>query len=360
MSLAYQPVTIGRYQARNRLVMAPMTRNRAYGPGASPTDLMATYYAQRASAGLIITEGVQPSPIGQAFPNTPGLHSAEQVEAWRAVTAPVHERGGLIFAQLQHGGRIGHPSLYEDRLTPVGPSPVRAAGMTFTADGPQEFVTPSPLDQAGIRATISDFASAARNAIEAGFDGVEIHAANGYLLHQFLSTNANLRTDEWGGTAHGRIRFTVEVARAVAEAIGADRVGLRISPVIGYSDIREDDHRATYLALLDALNPLGLAYLHLAEGADTEFTESLRQRWHGTLILNPSTPGGHTGPEALKLIEAGLADLVSFGGLFLANPDLPERLRTGGLLNTPDQDRFYGGDHRGYTDYPTLAALGEE
>ncbi|MEU8173244.1 alkene reductase [Microbispora hainanensis] len=354
MSTAFEPITIGRYTARNRVVMAPMTRNRAYGPGASPTPLMATYYAQRADAGLIITESTQPSPIGQGFPNTPGLHGAEQVEAWRRVTAGVHERNGLIFAQLMHAGRVGHPSLHGGTLTPVGPSPVKAAGTVFTMDGPQEFVTPRALDRAGIKETIEDFASAARNAIEAGFDGVELHAGSGFLLHQFLSTNANQRDDEWGGSARRRGRFTVEVARAVADAVGADRVGLRIWPSHVYNDIVEDGHHDTYLALLDALNPLGLAYLHIAEGPDTELTHRLRERWTGTLILNPYTPGAFTGPESLKLIDDGAADLISYASLFMSNPDLPRRLRAGGPFNAPDFSRAYGGDHEGYTDYPAL------
>jgi N-ethylmaleimide reductase len=254
-----------------------------------------------------------------------------------------------------HAGRVGHPSLHEDNLIPVRPSPVRAAGTTFGLDGPQEFVIPRALDAAGIRATIEDYASAARNAIAAGFDGVEVHAGYGFLPHQFLSTNANQRGDEWGGTVEGRIRFTVEVATAIADAIDSDRVGVRISPVSGYQDIVEDNHRDTYLALLAALRPIGLAYLHIAEGIDTELTDHLRERWNGTLILNPYTSGGYTGPEALKLIETGAADLVSFAALFLANPDLPLRLQHGGPLNTPDFTLAYGGDHRGYTDYPTLS-----
>jgi N-ethylmaleimide reductase len=354
MTSAFDAATIGRHLTRNRVVMSPMTRSRAYGPGATPTELMATYYAQRAGAGLIITEGTQPSPVGQGYLNTPGLHTAEQVAAWQPVTAAVHDRGGLIFAQLMHTGRIGHPTLHG--ATPVGASPVAAAGQVFTADGPQDFVTPEPLDAEGIAETIADFVTSARNAIAAGFDGVELHGANGYLLHQFLSTNANRRDDEWGGTISGRIRLTVEVARAVATAIGADRLGLRISPANPFNDIAEDDHRETYLALLEALAPLGLAYLHVAEGPDTEFTAVLRERWAGTFILNPYTPGGWTGPEDLKRIENGDADLVSFGALFLANPDLPERLAAGGPFNTPDYSKAYGGDHEGYTDYPALTA----
>ena len=354
MTSAFEGSKLGRYTTRNRVVMAPMTRSRAYGPGATPTELMATYYGQRAGAGLIITEGTQPSPVGQGYLNTPGLHTAAQVVAWQPVTAAVHERGGLIFAQLMHTGRIGHPSLHG--ATPVGASPVAAAGQVYTADGLVDLVEPEPLDADGIAATIADFAASARNAIEAGFDGVELHGANGYLLHQFLSTNANRRDDDWGGTIEGRIRLTIEVARAVAGQIGADRLGLRISPANPFNDIAEDDHRETYLALVDALAPLGLAYLHVGEGPDTEFTPMLRERWGGTLILNPYTPGGWTGPEALKRIENGEADLISYGALFLANPDLPERLAVGGPFNTPDYSKAYGGDHEGYTDYPALSA----
>ncbi|BCJ65830.1 alkene reductase [Polymorphospora rubra] len=356
MSSAFDEVKIGRYTARNRVVMAPMTRNRAYGPGATPTELMATYYRQRAGAGLIVTEGIQPSAVGQGYPNTPGLHSTQQVRAWRPVTDAVHEQGGLIFAQLMHAGRIGHPTVYDQDLHPVGASAVKAAGTIFTgAAGMQEFVAPKPLTGTEIAETIGAFADAARNAVEAGFDGVELHGANGYLLHQFLSTNANQRDDEWGGSVEGRTRLTVEVARAAVDAIGADRVGLRISPANPFNDIAEDGHRDTYLALVDALNPLGLAYLHVAESTDTELTGILRARWNGVSILNPYTPGAYTGPEALKLVESGATDLVSYAALFLANPDLPERLRVGGPFNTPNYSTAYGGDHEGYTDYPTLA-----
>ncbi|GAA1752129.1 alkene reductase [Luedemannella helvata] len=356
MTTAFDQVAVGRYTARNRIVMAPMTRSRAYGPGATPTDLMVTYYAQRAGAGLIITEGTQPSAVGQGYPDTPGLHTPEQVAAWQKVTAAVHERGGLIFAQLMHAGRIGHPDQYgQEGLTPVGVSPVAAAGTIYTHNGPRELPTPVPLDEAGIRATIADFAAAARNAIEAGFDGVELHGANGYLPHQFLSTNANLRDDAWGGDVAGRIRFFVEVSTALADAVGADRVGVRVSPGNAYNDIVEADHRDTYLALVDALNPLGLAYLHVVAAADPEFAPILRGRWRSTFILNPSKPGGYTSPEALGLIERNAADLVSYAALFLANPDLPERLRVGGPFNEPDLSKAFGGDHTGYTDYPTLS-----
>ncbi|MFF3941010.1 alkene reductase [Streptomyces phaeofaciens] len=356
MTTAFAPYDLGRVRLANRIVMAPMTRSRAYGPGQSPTDLTATYYTQRASAGLIVTEGTQPSAIGQGYPDTPGIHSAEQVTSWRKVTDAVHAEGGAIFLQLMHTGRIGHPSL--TGLTPVAPSAVKAAGQVYTQDGPQEFVTPRELTQEEVAETIADFAAAARNAIEAGFDGVELHGANGYLIHQFLAPNSNQRTDAWGGSPERRIRFAVETAKAVAEAIGPDRVGFRMSPGNPYNDIDESDRpdvEATYTALVDALAPLGLAYLHQMEAAGVrDLLVRLRKAWPTTFILNPFTGTEPTGPDALDLIEDGTADLIAYGALFIANPDLPARLATGVPFNTPDRATSFGGDHRGYTDYPTL------
>ncbi|GAA2073327.1 alkene reductase [Actinomadura alba] len=354
MTTAFGPIDLGSVRLANRIAMAPMTRNRAFGPGGSPTELNATYYAQRASAGLIITEGTQPSEVGQGYPATPGLYSSVHIAAWRAVTDAVHENGGVIFAQLMHSGRIGHPSLLPDGLVPVGPSPVAARGQIFMPEGPREFVTPKELTEDEIRETIADFAVAARNAIDAGFDGVELHGGNGYLLHQFLSTNANRRTDGWGGSVAGRIRFPIEATRAVAAAIGGDRTGIRLSPANGANDTVEDDHRETYRALSAELDRAGLAYLHIAEGPDRALTLELRKQWNSTFILNPATPGGSTGPGELGLIEDGTADILSFGALFLANPDLPRRLSEGGPFNTPVRDTFYGGGAEGYTDYPAL------
>ncbi|MEU6219181.1 alkene reductase [Streptomyces sp. NPDC047022] len=356
MTTAFEPIVLGGKRLANRVAMAPMTRSRAFGPGAEPTELMATYYAQRAGAGLIVTEGIQPSPVGQGYPDTPGLHTPGQVRAWRAVTDAVHREGGVIFAQLMHTGRIGHPSLLPEDLVPVGPSAVAAEGRVFTHEGPKDFVTPRELSEAEILRTIDDFATAARGAIEAGFDGVEIHGANGYLIHQFLAPNANRRTDAWGGGVEGRIRFAVEVTAAVADAIGGHRVGLRVSPGNVYNDIAEDDLAEVYGALLDRVSGLGLAYLHVMEGPDRDLTARLRGTWPGSFVLNPFTYPETTGPDALKLIEDGSADMVAYGALFLANPDLPRRLAEGGPFNTPDQSTFYGGDHRGYTDYPTLTA----
>jgi N-ethylmaleimide reductase len=359
MNNPFEPVKVGTVELKNRIVMSPMTRSRAYGPDASPTAMMAEYYAQRAGAGLIVTEGTQPNVIGQGYPNTPGLHSRTQIDAWRRVTDAVHANDGVIFAQLMHTGRIGHPANYATPATPVGASPIRAAGQIFTAQGLQDYVEPVPLSGEQIRRTVEDFAAAAAGAIEAGFDGVELHGANGYLLHQFLSTNANQRSDGWGGSPANRIRLTVDTTSAVADAIGADRTALRISPANPLGDIVEDDYTVTYPMLLDSLNGLGLAYLHVLESRDPAFTATLRRAWSGTLMLNPATPGSRTGPEQLKLLENGAADLLSFGQLFIANPDLPERLATGAPLALPDMTKAYGGGAEGYTDYPTLAQEGD-
>ncbi|MEV6344219.1 alkene reductase [Actinoplanes sp. NPDC051851] len=355
MATAFDSYDLAGTKLANRIAMAPMTRSRAYGPGLSPTELTATYYAQRAGAGLIITEGTQPSVVGQGYTHTPGLHSDEQVAAWRTVTDAVHAAGGVIFAQLMHAGRIGHPSTLPGDLTPVGPSAVKPAGQLFTPAGLKDFETPKELTPAEIEQTVADFADAARNAIAAGFDGVEIHGANGYLVHQFLSSSANVRTDEWGGSVENRVRFGVAVASAVAAAIGGHRVGFRISPANPYNDIAEQETDALYQSLLDGLAPLGLAYLHLVESDDPALTRSLRAQWPSTFVLNPRTYPAVTGPEALALIEDGTADLISYGALFLANPDLPVRLAAGGPFNDPERSSMFGGDHRGYTDYPTLA-----
>lgn len=356
---AFDPVTAGDLRLRNRIVMAPMTRSRAYDTLA--TADMAAYYAQRASAGLIVTEGVQPSAVGQGYPATPGLHTRQQVASWRPVTEAVHAAGGTIVAQLMHTGRIGHPSTTEaagnGALVPVGPSAVRAAGTIFTPTGARDYVEPIALGQEAIAATIVDFQEAARHARQAGFDGVEVHAANGYLLHQFLSTNANQRTDRWGGSARNRIRFTVAVVRAVAQAIGAGRTGVRISPNNKLGDTAEDGYATTYPLLVEKLDRLGLAYLHLVESGDPSLTPVIRSAWHGTLILNAATPDIADHRGRLGLVSRGDTDAVSFARLFIANPDLVHRLATGAELATPDLSKAYGGDHRGYTDYPALDDL---
>jgi N-ethylmaleimide reductase len=355
MTTAFDPIDLSGTQLVNRIAMAPMTRSRAYGEGLTVTDSTVEYYSQRASAGLIITEGIQPSVIGRGYPDTPGLHTDEQVAAWRKVTDAVHAKGGKIFAQIMHAGRIGHPVLFPDALVSVAPSAVAAAGQLYTQEGPKDFPAPRELTAAEIPSVIGEFVEASRNAIEAGFDGVELHGANGYLIHQFLADNTNLRTDEWGGSVENRIRFAVEVTKAVAEAIGPERTGLRVSPGNSYNDIAETDPEATYPALVKELEPLGIGYLHIVETVPgfRDVTLALRKQFTGTLILNPATEGP-TDHEALSLIEDGIADVVAFGQLFLANPDLPTRLKSEGPYNTADAATFFGGDDTGYIDYPAL------
>jgi N-ethylmaleimide reductase len=354
MPTAFDPIDLGGRRLPNRIVMAPMSRSRAYGPAACPGPSTAEYYRQRASAGLIVSEGIQPSPVARGYPATPGLYSPEQVRAWRPVTEAVHAAGGTVFAQLMHAGRIGHPSLLPDGLSPVAPSAIAANAQVFTPQGPKPCVQPRELGEEEITATIGDFAAAARNAMAAGFDGVELHGANGFLIHQFLSPHANSRTDGWGGPAANRIRFATEVTKAVAGAIGADRVGVQFSPGNPYNDMVEDDCSGTYGPLVTALDGFGLAYLALAEGPDRELTRELRRLWSGVFVLNPFTAPRTTGPEELELVEDGTADMLSFGALFLANPDLPRRLEQGGPFNSADPSTYYGGDDRGYTDYPFL------
>ncbi|UGY92673.1 alkene reductase [Streptomyces gobiensis] len=350
----FEPVTLGKLALNNRMVMAPMTRNRATADGRA-TELMATYYAQRASAGLIITEGIQPSTVGQGFLNTPGLHTDEQVASWQPVTEAVHRADGRIVAQLMHSGRIGHPSLYPSAHHSVAPSPIAAAGQCFGPDGPLDYPVPHELTADEIAQAVRDFAAASQNAIDAGFDGVELHAGNGFLLHQFLSDNTNHRTDAYGGSVAARTRFVAEVAEATAGRIGADRVGMRISPANPYNDIAESDTAHLYAELVQALPPL--AFLHVMEAANRPQTLAVREQWQGQLILNPhsTTDAGPVSPEtATEALNDGVADAVCFGAMFLANPDLPDRIRAGGPYNTVDESALYGGDHRGYTDYPVL------
>ncbi|MEU3408820.1 alkene reductase [Streptomyces sp. NPDC006670] len=348
------PVTLGKLALRNRVVMAPMSRNRATAEGLA-TELMATYYGQRAGAGLIITEGIQPSVTGQGFGNSPGLHTQEQAESWKPVTEAVHANGGLIVAQLMHCGRIGHPSLYPSGHQSVAPSAVTAAGQAYGPQGPLDYPEPRALTVEEIAEVVKEHADAAELAIEAGFDGVEIHAGNGFLLHQFLSENTNLRTDQYGGSVENRIRFAIEVIEAVSERIGADRVGVRISPSNPYNDIVEGDTHAIYEALVAALPPI--AFLHILEGANRDHIAALRAQWTGTIVLCPHPENGVAvnAEIAEAALEAGVACAVAFGSSFIANPDLPERIRTGAALAEADQSKFYGGDHTGYTDYPTLA-----
>ncbi|MGW7267852.1 alkene reductase [Streptomyces sp. NPDC054842] len=349
LNVLWEPTVAGDIRLPHRLVMAPMTRGRSTPEGV-PTELNAQYYAQRASNALIITEGTQPSPDGQGYLLTPGVHSAEQVAGWRKVTDAVHAAGGRIVVQLMHVGRIAHPDNTPHGRQPVAPSAIRPQGQMFTASGPLEMPQPRALSIREAEATVDDFRRAAAGAVEAGADGVEIHGANGYLVHQFLSAHANERTDRYGGPVENRIRFAVEVAEAVADEIGAARTGIRLSPGNPYNDIREDDAHELYPALLNALAPLNLAYLHLLHSGDDQLLDTLRSLWPGALMLNRA--GADLAARARDVAE-GRADIVSVGALTLANPDLVERVRSGAPLNTPDPTTFYSGGETGYTDYPT-------
>ncbi|MFD0903187.1 alkene reductase [Actinomadura sediminis] len=357
MDELFEPLTVGKLELPNRLVMAPMTRSRAFDDG-KVTELTAEYYRQRAGAGLIVSEAVQPSVRGQGYIWTPGLHADEQVAAWRKVTDAVHAEGGRIFAQLMHSGRVGHPVLYPDGGLPVGPSPIASGDSMFHPDGMLEHPVPREMTRDDIAEAVADFAAAARNAIDAGFDGVEIHGANGYLIHQFLGDGSNVRTDGYGGSVENRIRFGTEVARAVADAIGPERVGLRVSPGNGAGGVTESDVPELYGALVAALAPLGLAYLHVLEVGNRDVTRLIRDGWPGALVLNPHpvTDEVPASPEdGAAALREGVADAIALGQLWLANPDLPARIRAGGPYNEADAASFFGGDHRGYTDYPVLA-----
>ncbi len=350
------PIRLGPYSLANRMVMAPLTRNRA-GPGGVPQALNAAYYAQRASAGLIVTEASQISPQGVGYPNTPGIHEPGQVAGWRRVTAAVRARDGRIFLQLWHVGRISHPTLQPDGVLPVAPSAIRPEGQAITPGGPRDFVTPRALTLAEIPGIIDQYRGAARDALSAGFDGVEVHAANGYLLDQFLRDGSNRRDDAYGGSIENRARLLLEVTEAVAKVWGANRVGVRLSPVNGFNAMSDSDPDATFGHAVAALDRFGLAYLHVVERDFTAQTTEpnydrrrLRAAFNGRYIAN----GGYDRLRGDWALASGAADLVAFGKAFLANPDLPERFRRQAPLNEPDPATFYGGDGRGYTDYPAL------
>lgn len=333
------------------MVMAPLTRSRA-GDGDVPTPMNAEYYRQRATAGLILTEGSQISPQGKGYPRTPGIFSQGQIAGWRQVTEAVHAEGGRIFLQLWHVGRLSHSVVQLDGSLPVAPSAIKAEGEIFTVSGLKPYETPRALEIDEISGVVADFRQAAENAKLAGFDGVEIHAANGYLIDQFLRDGSNIRTDAYGGSVENRARFLREVVEAVIPVFGADRVGVRLSPIFNAFSMSDSDPAALFGHVADLLSQYGLAYLHVVQLGEGAFNfAALKQRFGGTYIAN----GGFDAERATKAIRAGKADLVSFGALFLANPDLPERFRKGAPLNTPDTSTFYQGEEHGYTDYPALA-----
>ncbi len=353
----FSPLRLGPLQLPNRIVMAPMTRNRA-GRGNAPGPVNATYYAQRASAGLIISEATQISPQGLGYPGTPGIHSPEQVAGWKGVTDAVHAAGGRMFLQLWHVGRISHPLLQPDGALPVAPSAIAPTGQAMTPDGMKPFVTPRALDTSEIAGIVQDYRHAARNVRAAGFDGVELHGANGYLIDQFLRDGANRRTDRYGGDALNRARFLIEITEAVVGEWGAERVGVRLSPTNPFNDMRDSNPAATFATAVGELNRFGLAYLHVVESAagdpmptgEVPDIRFFRKLWRGALIGNK----GYNLERANAVIRDGCADLVSFAVLFLANPDLPIRFRRGGPFNPPDRKTFYGGAAAGYTDYPPI------
>jgi N-ethylmaleimide reductase len=362
--LLFQPTRAGDIPLANRIVMAPLTRDRA-GPGQVPTALMAEYYAQRAGAGLIVTEGTQVCVEGQGYLDTPGIHSDGQIAAWKKVTAAVHDRGGRIVAQLWHVGRISHVSFQPGGAAPVSSTARRAVGKTFTAKGFEDTSEPRALRTGELPGVVSVFRRAAARALEAGFDGVEVHGANGYLFDQFLRDSINDRTDAYGGPIENRTRLLLEVMRAVAGEIGAGRTGLRLSPVTPVNDAGQDSQvQALFNHVVEALAPLKLAFLHVVEGhtggprdvAPFDF-EALRTRFkagngHGAWVVN----NGYTRQMAIDAVASGVADLVAFGRPFISNPDLVHRLAIDAPLAAPNPKQFYGGGAEGYTDYPALEA----
>jgi len=356
-SKLFEPYRLGAITLSNRIVMAPLTRNRA-ASGFVPGPLAAEYYGQRASAGLLVTEASQISQQGQGYQDTPGIYSKDQIAGWKKVTEAVHAKGGHIYIQIWHVGRISHTSLQPGNGAPVAPSAIRANSKTFVGGQFAEVSQPRALELSEIPGLLDTYKKAAVNALEANFDGVEIHGANGYLLDQFARDGSNKRTDAYGGSIENRARLMLEVSQAVAAEVGADRTGIRISPVTPANDISDSNPQPLFDHIVDGLSALKLGYLHVVEGATggprdnvTFDYGSLRRRFNGTYIAN----NGYDLALANKTLAAGNADLIAFGKAFISNPDLVERLKAGAQLNQWDQATFYGGAAKGYTDYPALA-----
>jgi N-ethylmaleimide reductase len=355
----FSPARFGAIELSNRVVMSSLTRNRA-GAGNVPTPLVAEYYRQRASAGLILTEASPVCAEGHGYPRTPGIHTPGQVDGWKQVTDAVHGAGGKIALQLWHVGRISHPDLQPGGALPVAPSAIRPAGQVFTGQAMKDYVTPRALETGEIPGLVATYARAARYAMDAGFDGVEVHAGNGYLLDQFLRSSTNRRTDAYGGSQENRARLLLEVLDAVCTEIGNDRVGLRLSPVSPFNDIADDDPQSTFDHVVARLNPLRLAFLDVLQGTGGAPKEEwipfdyepLRALYSGNLIRN----NGYDFATAQAAVTSGAADAIAFGRLLLANPDLVERFRRGAPLNAPDYQTLYSGEETGYTDYPFLAS----
>ncbi|BAZ33441.1 flavin oxidoreductase/NADH oxidase [Cylindrospermum sp. NIES-4074] len=354
---------LGDLQLPNRIVMAPLTRQRA-GAGNVPHQLNATYYAQRATAGLIIAEATQVTPQGQGYPDTPGIYSPAQVAGWRLVTDAVHQQGGRIFLQLWHVGRISHPDLQPDGALPVAPSAIAPKGEVLTYEGWKPFVTPRALETSEIPEIVEQYRQGAANALAAGFDGVEIHAANGYLIDQFLRDGTNQRPDKYGGAVENRARLLLEVTEAVTSVWDSQRVGVRLSPSGTFNDMYDSHPLETFGYVAQALNQFNLAYLHIREVTEADIrhggtivpTSDLRERFTGTLIVND----GYTRERANTVLANKAADLVAFGIPYIANPDLPQRFALNAPLNQPDPTTFYGGGAQGYTDYPFWSATSEQ
>ncbi len=355
-----KPINLNGLALKNRVIMTPMTRSRAANEGNIPNDLMATYYKQRAGAGLIISEGSQISKQAVGYINTPGIYSEEQVEGWKKVTQAVHDEGGKIFLQLWHVGRMSHPDFHDGEL-PVAPSAINPNEKSYTANGFADTVTPRALTIPEIKEIVQDFKKAAQNAIEAGFDGVEIHASNGYLLHQFFASTSNTRTDEYGGSIENRARILFEIIEAIKEVVPVEKVGVRLNPSLHgiFGTILNEDTIPTFDYIVEKLNNYKLAYLHLSEPftdvsdlphAEPDIAKRYRPIYKGNLIIN----AGFTQEKGNKVIEAGEADMVAFGVPFIANPDLPERFAQNAELQQPDKDKFYTPGADGYIDYPSL------
>jgi N-ethylmaleimide reductase len=361
-SALYRPFTLGNLKLPNRVLMAPLTRSRSKQPGDIPWELNATYYAQRASAGLIFSEATQVSPQGKGYAFTPGIYSDAQVEGWCKVTAAVHDAGGRIYLQLWHVGRISRPELQPDSQQPVAPSAIKPEGaQTFIDEksGLVEVLEPRALSTDEIPGVVEQFRQGAMNAKRADFDGVEIHGANGYLLDQFIRSKSNRRTDEYGGSIDNRLRFPLMVVDAVVDVWGVDRTGIRVSPTGTFNDMHDNDPVATYGAFAKELNYRDIAFIEVVEdsfqgnasnGRPKAVIQAIRENFKGAYIAN----GNYSAEEAHQRIDSGLCDLVTFGRLFISNPDLPKRFREGAPLNDFDEATFYGGDEQGYTDYPTL------
>ncbi|MEO6974852.1 MAG: alkene reductase [Gallionella sp.] len=357
MSLLFSPATLGTLTLQNHLVMSPLTRNRATGN--IPNELMVEYYAQRASAGLVISEGTSPSPNGLGYPRIPGIFSAAQIAGWKLVTDAVHAKGAKMFIQFMHCGRIAHPLNLPEGALVLGPSAVAAAGDMYTdAEGMKQNAAPRAMTEADLKTAIAEYAQAAKNAIAAGFDGVELHGANGYLLEQFIRPNSNQRNDQYGGSIENRARFVLEVADAVIKAIGKDRVGMRLSPYGVFNDMPLYDGMETdYTYLAQQLNARGLVYIHLVDhspmGAPKvpdSIKSMFRKIFKGKLILS----GGYDAKHAESDLAAGKCDLIAVGRPFLANPDLVARWKSNAAVNAPDMNTFYTPGAKGYTDYPVL------